>query len=41
MKTKKNIEYIIYIYNQKLYGIYDGILKFQNPDSMRNEDSEA
>ena len=21
--------------------MYDGILKFQNPDSMRNEDSEA
>ena len=28
-------------YNQNSYGMRDGVLKFQNPDSMRNEDSET
>ena len=28
-------------YNQNSYGMRDGVLKFQNPDSMRNDDSEA
>ena len=38
MRKMIYIEYIVNTYNQNSYGMRDGILKFQNPDSMRNED---